>query len=393
MENEKVVTNGTMDDFMEDIEKTVKKIYPGDIVKGKVISVTDDEVLVNIGFYADGIITKSEYVFDTGVDLKTVATPDEVIDVMVVQVSDEDGNVILSKNQAEQVVVWDELDTIAKEEKVLDLTVKEAVKGGVIAFYKGVRGFIPASQLSVNYVEDLGQYVGSPIKVRLIEFNKEDKKVIFSHKVIEQEERAKKKEALLNQLQKGQEFTGTVKRLAKFGAFVDIGGVDGLIRIGDLSWKRIKHPSEVLKEGEKVDVYIIDFNKEEGKIGLGLRNVEANPWEQVDEKYKVGDVVVGKVVRLAGFGAFVELEPGIEGLVHISQISDERVTKVEDKLEDGQEVKVKVVSLDKPAHKLGLSIREAIAEQAKLDIPEEYRTEQEIGTNLGSIFGNIKFDE
>lgn len=393
MENEKVLEKNSMNDFMEDIEKTVKRISPEDILKGEIISVNDDEVLVNIGFYADGVIEKSEYVFENNVSLKDVAKPGDKIDVMVIQVDDGEGNVKLSKTKAEQIVVWDELAKIAEEGKELELTVKEAVKGGVIAFYKGVRGFIPASQLSVNYVDDLQQYVGSPIKVRLIEFNKEDKKVIFSHKVIEKEEREQKKRALLDTLSKGQEFTGTVKRLANFGAFVDIGGVDGLVRNGDLSWKRIKHPSEVLKEGEKVDVYVIDFNKEEGKIGLGLRNVEANPWEQVDEKYKIGDVVVGKVVRIAGFGAFAELEPGIEGLVHISQISEERVTKVSDVLDEGQEVKVKVISLDKPAHKLGLSIREAVAEEAKADIPDEYKEEQSIGTNLGSLFGNIRFDD
>lgn len=390
MENEKLQENVTMDDFIDDIEKNVKKIYPDDIIKGKVISVNDEEILVNLGFYADGIIPKSEFSFENA-DLKAAVNEGDEINVMIVKVDDGEGNVLLSKKKADQIVVWDDLKDIFEKQEEIELSVKDVVKGGVIVNFKGVRGFIPASQLSVDYVSDLKPYVGTSIKLRLIEFDKDNKKVIFSHKVIEQEERQRQKEKLLQTIEKGQKFNGKVVRLARFGAFVDLGGVQGLIHNNDLSWKKVKHPSDVVKEGDIVDVYVIDFNKEEGKIALGLKDVNDDPWKKASEQYKVGNVVMGKVSRLAGFGAFVELESGIEGLVHISEISEKRISKPDDELDMGQEVKVKVLSVDGSARKLSLSMKEALAEAARANIPEEYKEKQEIGTTLGDLF-NIKLD-
>ncbi|WP_105616232.1 30S ribosomal protein S1 [Vallitalea okinawensis] len=390
MENEKLQENVTMDDFIDDIEKNVKKIYPDDIIKGKVISVNEEEILVNIGFYADGIIPKNEFSFEN-VDLKSAVNEGDEIDVMILKVDDGEGNVLLSKKKAEQIVVWDDLKDIFEKQEEIELPVKDVVKGGVVVNFKGVRGFIPASQLSVDYVSDLKPYVGTSIKLRLIEFDKDNKKVIFSHKVIEQEERQRQREKLLQTIEKGQKFSGKVVRLARFGAFVDLGGVQGLIHNSDLSWKKVKHPSDIVKEGDVVDVYVIDFKKEEGKIALGLKDVNDDPWKKASEQYKVGNVVMGKVSRLAGFGAFVELESGIEGLVHISEISEKRISKPDDELEFGQEVKVKILSVDSSSRKLSLSMKEALAEAARANIPEEYKEEQEIGTTLGDLF-NINLD-
>lgn len=235
----------------------------------------------------------------------------------------------------------------------MTVTISDVVKGGgVVANVKGIRAFMPASMISVAYVEDLNEWKGKELAVVVKDFDREDRKVIISHKEIDREEREVAKKEFFADIQKDQVFNGTVKKLMNFGAFVDLGGVDGLLHINEMSWKRIKHPSDVMKEGgDVVEVYIIDIDREKEKLSLGLKNIGDNPWDDIHDLYPIGKVIEGEVVRLAGFGAFVRIGDGIEGLVHISEISHDRIKSPEDVLNEGDKVKVKVLSIDKAGQK------------------------------------------
>lgn len=378
----------SMKDMMEQIESTMKPIHSGDIIKGEVISVSDSEVLVNIGYISDGIIKKEE-ISKEEVDLKEIFKPGDSIDVYVVKVNDGEGNVVLSKSKADELKIWNELQESFEKGIKIKVKVSEVVKGGVVCYINGVRAFIPASHISNSFVKDLGKFVGSELLVKVIEFNMEKKKVVLSRKVVEIEELEEKKLKVWSNLKKGEKVTGIVSRLAKFGAFVDLGGVDGLIHNSDLSWKRVNHPSEVVKEGDKVEVYILNFDKESGRISLGLKDVEKDPWNNVSTKYKVNDILTGKVVRLADFGAFVELEPGVEGLVHITQITDENIAKPSQVLNVGDNVKIKILELNEEKKKLSLSIKEADNKTAE-EI-EKYSDTDEGNYVFADLLKNMKF--
>lgn len=378
----------SMNDMMEQIENSMKPIHNGDIIKGEVISVSDSEVLVNIGYISDGIIKKEE-ISKEEVDLKEIFKPGDSIEVYVVKVNDGEGNVVLSKSKADELKIWNELQESFEKGIKIKVKVSEVVKGGVVCYINGVRAFIPASHISNSFVKDLGKFVGSELLVKVIEFNMEKKKVVLSRKVVEIEELEEKKLKVWSNLKKGEKVTGIVSRLAKFGAFVDLGGVDGLIHNSDLSWKRVNHPSEVVKEGDKVEVYILNFDKESGRISLGLKDVEKDPWNNVSAKYKVNDILTGKVVRLADFGAFVELEPGVEGLVHITQITDENIAKPSQVLNVGDNVKIKILELNEEKKKLSLSIKEADNKTAE-EI-EKYSDTDEGNYVFADILKNMKF--
>lgn len=352
--------DNSMKEMMEAIEGSLKRIDSGDIVKGTVISVSDSEVFVNIGFMADGIIDRAELSDDPAINPKDIIKAGDELYVYIINVNDGDGNVELSKKRADAVKVWDELSQIQSQGELVTVKVSEAVKGGAVAYIKGVRAFIPASQLSYEFVEDINSFVGKELEVKVIELDKDKKKVILSRKEVEKEAREAKKQELWNSLKKGEKRSGVVTRLARFGAFVDLGGMDGLIHNQELSWKRIVDPAEVVSVGDKVEVYVLDFDKEKGRISLGLKEISEDPWNTVTEKFSVGSTVEGTVVRLLDFGAFVEIAPGIEGLVHISEISEDRISKPASVLNAGDKVKVKVLSIDTKDHKLSLSIKEAI---------------------------------
>ena len=345
-----------MKEMMEETKWSMAKIQSGDIVKGKVISVTDSEVFVNIGYIADGIITKEEFSDDDSVSPKDCLNVGDEISVYVMETNDGEGNVALSKKKADSEKVWDEFEDSLKNGITFEVKIKEVVKGGVLAFVKGVRAFIPASQISASYVENLNDYLGKTLLVKVLELDREKKNVVLSRKEVEKAEGEIKKEEVWSTLEKGQKGNGVVRRLAKFGAFVDIGGVDGLIHISDLSWKRVNDPSEVVSVGDSVEVYVLDFNKEKNRISLDLRDVSKNPWLSVEEKFKIGDTLEGTVVNLLDFGAFVQIESGVEGLVHISQISDEHISKPSAVLNIGDKVKVKILEINKKDHKMSLSI-------------------------------------
>lgn len=378
----------SMDDYAEELNSTFVKLSEGDIVDGKVLSVTESEILVNIGYISDGIVPADEVINDEGKPLGDLYKPDDEVKAQVVSLHDNEGNVLLSIKKAEQIVVWDELQEAFDEGKKLTVVIKEAVKGGVVCQIKGVHAFIPASRLSVNYVEDLKEYVGKTLQVKIIDFDAEAKKVVLSRKEIEKEELNKKKRELLLNINKNDRITGVVKRLTKFGAFVDIGGIDGLIHINDLSWKRVKHPSEVVSEGDHVEVTVLEVNREKERISLGLKNVNDDPWLTIREKYTEGKVYDGTVTRLVSFGAFVMLEGGIEGLVHVSEIADKRIEKPEDVLAIGDAVKVKLIGIDTAGKKIKLSIKAAKDDVDQAEF-QKFNDDSEISTSLKDVFAGI----
>jgi small subunit ribosomal protein S1 len=382
-----------MQDLMNELNDSIKVIHPGDIIKGKVLSVKEDEVLVNIGYMTDGIIAREELSSDPRVNPKDIVNVDDEILVCVLEINDGEGNVALSKRQADAIHIWDELQEIKEAGKTINIKVREAVKGGVTADLKGIRAFIPASQLSLRRIEDLNSVVGKTMDVVVMELDKEKKRVILSRKEIELKEAEGKKETLWTSLKKGEKRSGVVTRLARFGAFVDLGGMDGLIHNNDLSWKRVVDPADVVSVGDVVEVYILDFDKATNRISLGLKDVSQNPWNAVKANFAVGSVVEGKIVRVVDFGAFVELQPGVEGLVHISEISEERIAKPSDVLKAGDTVKVKILDIDNAKSKISLSIKEAAAKPQ-----EDYSqyNKEDSGSTLGDLFSEklkgLKFD-
>lgn len=362
------------DDFMAGIEATMVKIRRGQNVIGTVVQITDDEVCVNIGYKSDGLIKKEDLA------TKDVQLGDE-IEVEVVKLNDGDGNVILSQRNIVNRKAWDALMEKYENNEYVQGVGKEAVKGGLLADVGGVRAFVPASLLSQRYVEKIADFVGKSIELKIIEVDPQKKRIVASRRAVLDEQRAEKKAAAWERLKEGDVVKGIVRRLTDFGAFVDLDGVDGLIHITDLSWARIKHPSDVVSPNQEIEVEILSLDPEKERIQLGYKQLHAHPWENAAEKYPVGVIVKGKVVRITTFGAFVELEPGVDGLVHISQLSPKRVQKVEDVVSAGQEVDVKVLNVDPEARRISLSIREAMEDLgiAYDDYEEEaYEVQEEV---------------
>ncbi|MCT4594709.1 MAG: bifunctional 4-hydroxy-3-methylbut-2-enyl diphosphate reductase/30S ribosomal protein S1 [Anaeromicrobium sp.] len=345
--------------MMEEIEKSLVMPRRGTIVKGTVVQVTEGEVVVNIGYKSDGVIPRSELAGDSSVDPRTIIKEGEELEVCVLKSDDGEGNVLLSKKRVDAEKHWKEIEKIFEDKETIVVKVSQVVKGGVIALYKELRGFIPASQLSLRFVKDLDKYVGQELSVKVIEFKLDKKKLVLSHRIILEAEREERENKVWENIQKEKVVQGTVKRLAAFGAFVDIGGIDGLVHISDISWGRVNDPKDVLKEEDKVEVKILDFDREKGKVSLGIKQLLPQPWEVADEKYEVGEVVEGKVVRLVDFGAFVEVEPGLDGLVHISQICEKHISKADEVLKIGETVKAKILELDKEKKRMSLSIKDA----------------------------------
>ncbi|SHI02891.1 30S ribosomal protein S1 [Clostridium grantii] len=377
----------SMDEMMDEIEKSMEPINSGDIVTGKVISVSDSEVLVNIGFISDGVISNLELSGDSEVSAKEKVNVGDEISVYVVKVNSGEGTVVLSQRRAEAIKSWDVIESAVESEEIFEVEIKEAVKGGVVAWIKGIRAFIPASQLSVNFVKDLNEFVGKTLEVKVIEVDKEKNRVILSRKVIEQVDLEKKKKETWNSLVKGEKVTGTVTRIAKFGAFVDLGGVDGLIHVTQLSWERVKNVEDVVSVGDSVEVYILDLDQEKGKISLSLKDVKENPWKKASQDLKEGEILEGKIMKLAKFGAFVQIKPGVEGLVHISEISEERIADPSEKVNIGDKVKVKVLGIDRESNRISLSIKEA-ADNVPAEYQEFLDDQESEGTTLGDIFGD-----
>ncbi|MEI8217105.1 MAG: 30S ribosomal protein S1 [Eubacteriales bacterium] len=375
---DRIEEQNTMADFMDEIEKSMRKVYKDDVLNGTIIAVNDEEILVNINHTSDGIITKEEmaenYEYIVGND----------ISVLVLDPHDNEGNVLLSHKSAEEIVGWEDLEEAYNQNKKIVVKIKDVVKGGLSASYRNVRCFIPASLLSYRYVEDMTSYVGKDLEVVVEDFDIEKKRVVLSRKAIEVVERQGMKKQLMEQMQVGEMRQGVVTKLVKFGAFVDLGGVEGLIYLDDLAWHRVNDPSEVVSEGDKVTVFIANIDKKNEKISLVLKKVEEDPWKTVYDNYKVGNLIDGTVTRLADFGAFVELEAGIEGLVHLSEISSQHIRKPSDSLKVGDRVQAIILNIEVENKRLSLSIKEA---EGKVLEVTEFNSEEQ-GTTLGDLLGD-----
>lgn len=346
------------ENMMEEYEKSFKSLYPGETVKGTVISLNDEEVFVNIGYKADGIIKKEDLTWDMDLKVSDLVKVGDEIEVKVISINDGEGNVVLSKKLVDADKNWYKLEYAYNEKSSVPGVVKEIVKGGAIVEVFGIRTFMPASLFDLKYVSDLEEYKNNKVNVKIVEFDKENKKVVVSRKDYLLEEKEKKINEFWANAEVGQKIIGEVKRVTDFGAFVDVGGVDGLIHISELSYARVDHPSEVVKPGDKVEVVILALDKDKNKISLGLKQTMPEPWSTIEGKYKIGDVIDVKVLRFADFGAFVEVEPGVDGLIHISQISDKRIAKPSDVLKINQVVKAKIIDINIPEKKISLSMKE-----------------------------------
>lgn len=362
--------------FEQMLNESFVTLHTGDVVKGTVISTAGEEVSVNLGYKSDGIIPRGEFSSDSNVVPSKTVQPGDEIEVFVVRVNDGDGNVLLSKRKVESQKGLEEIEKAFEEKVPVTGKVTDVVKGGLIAVVNGIRVFIPSSQVSGRFVEDLSVYKGTELTFNIIELDKSKRRYIGGRKALLAKEAEAKKAAVFATLEVGKKITGTVSRITDFGAFVDLGGVDGLIHISEMSWGRISNPKEVLSEGDTVEVVVLDVDKEKSKISLSLKDVTPNPWTLAVDKYAVGSIVEGKVVRMVPFGAFIELEPGVDGLVHISQIANKRVEKPEDELKIGEIIKVKVIDVNAESKKISLSKKEADAPAADEAASEAETTEE-----------------
>jgi len=350
--------------FAEAFEKTLVRIRNGQVLKGSVVQIVDGEVCVNIGYKSDGFIPRNEFSSDPDVNPAEMLKVGDEIEVEVIKVNDGEGNVLLSRKNVESKRVWDNLlqdDDI--QNKVFTGIGKEVVKGGLIASIDGVRAFVPASQLSTKYVENIGDYVGKELKLKVIEVDKSRKRIVASHKAVLLAEAEEARKEKWGKLEVGAKVTGTVRRITDFGAFVDIGGIDGLVHVTDVAWGRVKHPSDVLSIGQEIEVIIRDVDVDKQRVSLGYKQLQPKPWTMAAEKYPVGSVVEGKVVRIVPFGAFVALEPTIDGLIHISQVGVKRIVKVEDEINVGDIVRCKVLDVNPEAKRISLSRRDVILDE------------------------------
>ena len=363
----------TMADVLqsEEFNKSLKLPRNGEIVDGKVHQVNEDEVIVNLGVKKDGILQKSDASLEEGQTLADAYKVGDEIKAKVIKTDDGDGGILLSTKKLEYIANWEEVVKAYEDKSVIEVKVTRAVRGGVIAEYKEFSGFIPLSQLSDHFVVDAEEFVGQTMNVRVYRIDPAKTKAVFSHKMYLADERKKLIQEIWEKLHVDDVVEGTVMRFTNYGAFVDIGGIDGLLHISEISWGKLKHPEEVLSIGEKINVKILSMNEEKEKISLGLKQNTPEPWSVIDEKYEVGQVIEGKVVQIKEYGAFVELEPGLDGLVHISEVAHKRVENINNELELGQVVNVKILEIDKDRKRISLSIRETIEPPTPEEIAAE----------------------
>ena len=353
--------------FAEAFEESLVTLNTGQIVTGTVVKVTPTEVYVDLGFKSEGIIPADELSEDPDVKPEEVVKMGEEVEVFVVRVNDAEGYVKLSKKKVDAKKGWATIENAAETQEVLEGKVVEAVNRGIVVAVNGTRVFVPSSHASERFVQDLSTMVGQTVSLRILNIkdDRRGKKAIGSIKSVLMEEKAKKSEEFWASVETGKKYTGTVKTVTSFGAFVDIGGVEGLVHISELSWTRIKNVEEVVKVGDVVEVFILEANAETKKISLGYKKTEDNPWVIAQNTMAVGDVKNVKVVRLLPFGAFVEIIPGVEGLIHVSQIDTKRIGKPADVLTVGQMVDAQIVEADWEAKKIGLSIKALLAPVAE----------------------------
>ena len=342
-------------EFEQMLEESLVTIHNGEIVEGTVIDVKEDEIVLNIGYKSDGIITRNEYSNQSGIDLRDVVKSGDKMEAKVLKVNDGDGQVLLTRKRLAMEQSNERIREAFENKEVLKATVTAVLSGGLSVVVDETKIFIPASLVSDSYEKDLTKYNGQEIEFVVTEFNPKKRRIIGDRKQLLVAEKAKLKEELFARINVGDTVEGTVKNLTDFGAFIDLGGADGLLHISEMSWGRVENPRKVFKVGDVTKVLIKDIK--EDKIALSLKFEDQNPWLNADGKYNVGAIVTGKVARMADFGAFIELEPGVDALLHVSQISKEHVDKPSDVLSVGQEIEAKVVDFNNEDHKISLSMK------------------------------------
>jgi len=373
--------------FDEMLEDSLKTIYNGDKVTGLVVAITGTEISVDLGTKYSGFIPTSEFT-DDGIKVEDAVKVGDTIEAVVVRVNDVEGTAMLSKKRLDAAKMWTDIEDAVESGTVLEGVVTEENKGGVVVNVKGVRVFVPASQTDLPRDAELSQLLKKTVRLKITEVNKARKRVVGSIRRVAQAERRERIENIWNEIEVGKKYHGVVKSLTSYGAFVDIGGIDGMVHVSELSWGRIHQPSEVVSVGDEIDVYVINFDKEKRKISLGYKDPDGNPWTQFTSRYQVGDIAPVKIVKLMPFGAFAEVLPGVDGLIHISQIANRRIGKPEDVLTVGDEVEAKITAIDEEKHKISLSIR-AMSEPAPVKAPEaeeEYVDEEPIAEDDALVY-------
>ncbi len=386
MENENLdVKNEEQFDF--DVEIKVAQV--GEQVTGKVARVAEEEVYVDIGAKTEAILPLSEVHLNQDQGLTDIFTPEDNIEVTVLETDEQEGKVVVSHKRLARDKRIKEIEQAHNEEAVIEGKVKQVVSAGlVIDLGSGLEGFMPGSLVDIKFIPDFKEFKDQAVQFKVIELNREKGKIILSRKKILEEESSKKKEETLNSLEVGSTITGTVKRLTNFGAFVDVGDIDGLVHISELAWERVGHPSEVLKNGEQVEVKVLEVIPEKERISLSIRKTQPDPWSKAVEELESGQIINGKVTRLVNFGAFIELKAGVEGLAHISQLADYHVNHPSEILNEGEEVEVKILEVKARAKRISLSIKEA--KGTTISSEESGVEETEDGSvTLGDIFGNL----
>ncbi|KIL41527.1 30S ribosomal protein S1 [Gordoniibacillus kamchatkensis] len=376
-EEQQAAAQAASDEDAKQAMANVSALKKGDTVRGKIIKVDADQAIVDVGYKYDGVIPVREL---SSVSLDNAAQAVEVgqeVELRVVSNNDAKEQLILSKRAIDSEKAWERLQKAMEDKEILEATVAEVVKGGLVVDV-GMRGFVPASMVERHFVEDFSDYKGRALRLRVKEMDREKNKVILSQKDVLDEEYEQKKQEIMGNLQVGQVLEGTVQRLTPFGAFVDIGGIDGLVHISEMAWHHVEKASDVVKEGDKVKVQVLKLDPEKEKISLSIKATQEGPWDQAAASFKSGDIVTGTVKRLASFGAFVEIAPGVEGLVHISQIAHRHIGTPHEVLKEGQQVNVKILDLNAAEKRASLSIKEteeAPAQEARAERePRERRS-------------------
>jgi small subunit ribosomal protein S1 len=379
-----------MSDEMKTQMTDVIALERGTLVKGKITKIEDNQALVDVGYKFDGVIPIGEL---SSLHLEkvsdAVAVGDE-IELKVLRLNDDEEKLILSKRAVDAEKSWVDLQAKFESGEVFEATVAEVVKGGLVIDL-GVRGFIPASLVERHFVEDFSDYKGRTLKLKVVELDQQANKVILSQKAVLDEDFEKNKKSLLESIQPGQVIEGTVQRLTDFGAFVDVGGMDGLVHISEMAWNHVEKPSDVVSEGDKIKVKVLKVDPQNERISLSIKAAQPGPWDAVSNKFAVGDVVTGTVKRLVPFGAFVEIAPGVEGLVHISQISHSHIATPGEVLKEGQEVKIKVLDVNPGEKRVSLSIKEIedapVVRKTETFDKESINTNSGMNVTLGDVFG------
>ena len=353
--------------FEQMLEESLKTIHTGEVVNGTVIAVKPDEIVLNIGYKSDGILPKSEYTNDNTVDLEQAVKVGDTMEVKVLKVNDGDGQVALTYKRLAADRASKRIEEAYNNHEVLKATVAQVLDGGLSVIVDEVRVFIPASLVSDTYERDLSKYAGQEIEFVITEYNPKRRRYIGDRKQLVAAEKAELQAAVFARIKEGDVVEGTVKNVTDFGAFIDLGGVDGLLHISEMSWGRIEHPMKVFKVGQKLNVLIKEINGT--KVALSLKFDDMNPWKDATTKFAVGNVVTGKVARMTDFGAFIELESGVDALLHVSQISKERVEKPSDVLNVGDEVTAKITDFNEETKKISLSIKAMFAPEPKVEEP------------------------